>query len=545
MADSTPDPTAGETTLSMDGPAFQDEMVGRRIGSYRLESVLAEGGMGRVYLAQHTALNRRCAVKLIRPEVSSQEEFQKRFLREMRIGARLEHPGIVTYFDAGEDGGCIYLAMEYFKGKELAEFFMGKPADVADVEGIGLQLADALEMAHSKQIVHRDMKPQNVLLNAVGQVKILDFGLAKLLVDEKQSRLTAAGTVLGSPAFMAPEQFLQPDAIDTRVDVYGLGAVLYFCLAGQAPYTGANPLAIAREIQAQKLPPPPSALREGVPAGLEAVVQKAMAFDVEERYATVAALRSALERAGDEATRLEDAVDHTTTVFPLKEGLPPRPTLRIFLQDAGCREHELDHQTLVIGRDSRADIVLNHDTVSRRHAILEPVGYGYVIRDAGSRAGITVNGQHVERAPLRHGDSIQITFFAMEYRTQVGDEAATVCRQDPQEQVLRRSFSLLPSGMSYRVRLLRCSPEDVFSSGDTLPIGGGGIFLPLRSALQVGTCLEVQLVWPDNRNGRFLGEVAGSILEHHRRLVAVKLHRLGRARYEQCVRQHVCSDWLE
>jgi serine/threonine protein kinase len=226
---------------------FQDRAQEMLLGHYVLMERLGEGGMGLVFKARHRRLDRVVALKLIRKDCLTNEETVRRFRREIQAVAKLAHPHIVLAFDADEADGMHYYAMEYVEGTDLGRQVVAHgPLPVAEACDYIRQAALALQHAHEKELVHRDIKPSNLLLTARnGTVKLLDLGLARLrppVEDSSASSLTAVGSIVGTPDYMAPEQATSSHDVDIRADLYSLGCTLYFLLAGQAPFAGLAPL---------------------------------------------------------------------------------------------------------------------------------------------------------------------------------------------------------------------------------------------------------------------------------------------------------------
>ena len=269
-------------------------------GRYRLGSLLGVGGMARVYLASDRVLERQVAVKVLSPPYAQDPVFVERFRREARSAASLSHPNIVAVFDSGSDAGEHYLVMEYVAGQSLAELLadQGRLAPRRAAE-LGVEVCAALAAAHAQGLVHRDVKPANVLVGAEGRVKVADFGIVKAAATVT---LTGNGTVLGTAAYLSPEQ-AQGGPVDARSDLYSLGCVLYELVTGAPPFgSGADssPVAVATRHLHQP-PEPPSAHNPQVDASLDAVVLTALAKDPARRYQSASELQAALERvlAGD------------------------------------------------------------------------------------------------------------------------------------------------------------------------------------------------------------------------------------------------------
>lgn len=258
-------------------------------GRYVLEKELGRGGMGVVYLARDKQLDRPVALKFLGSVIDSSEEYRQRFIREARTAAKINHPNIIAIYDISASVGKAYIAMEYIEGPSLHKYLNTKKGlKPREAVNIIVQACNALSAIHGAGIVHRDIKPDNILLAKGGLVKLTDFGLAKA----EDSRMTQTGVVMGTPSYMAPEQVLGKDA-DVRSDIYSLGLVLYECLTGETVFLGQNVL----ERQLKETPPAPSTVAEGVSPGLDAIILKCVAKRPEDRYQTVKELLTALREA--------------------------------------------------------------------------------------------------------------------------------------------------------------------------------------------------------------------------------------------------------
>ncbi|HEU4488041.1 MAG TPA: protein kinase, partial [Actinomycetota bacterium] len=251
----------------------------RLIDRYRLEQRLASGGMGTVYEATDERLQRRVAVKLLKEELADDPLFVERFRREARAVAALSHPNIASVFDYGADGGRDFIVMELLEGTDLAEVLQAGPLEPGRAAEIAAQACDALAHAHSAGIVHRDVKPANIILVASGTVKVTDFGIARALGD---TTLTATGSVLGTAHYLAPEQASGSGA-GAAVDQYAMGVMLYEMLTGEVPFSGDSPIGVAMRHVSDEVPAPSSKAPE-VPAALDEVVLTATAKDPSDRY---------------------------------------------------------------------------------------------------------------------------------------------------------------------------------------------------------------------------------------------------------------------
>lgn len=274
-----------------------------RLGQYRLEQKLGEGGMGVVYRASHALLRRPTAIKLL-PKHKVGERGIRRFEREVRNTSRLSHPNTVAIYDYGRTpDGIFYYAMELLEGPNLAQAVdMSGPMPAARVVHILSQCAGALAEAHDMGLVHRDVKPENIVLCRRGGVpdvvKVLDFGLVKDLAQEDEVKLSRTDALTGTPLFIAPEAITAPDGLDGRADLYALGAVAWFLLVGQPPFEGASAIEVCAK-HMEVAPEPPSSQVEGVPADLEAIVLKLMEKKPEDRFQHASELEDALRACAD------------------------------------------------------------------------------------------------------------------------------------------------------------------------------------------------------------------------------------------------------
>ncbi len=272
----------------------------RQISHYKIKSLLGAGGMGEVYLAQDTKLSRQVAIKLLPPDAAQDPTAKRRLLREARAAAALNHPNIVTIYSIEEADNSVFIVMEYVEGQTLTMRIKSGTLEFIPLLDIGAQVADALAAAHSVGLVHRDIKPSNILITQEGQVKLLDFGIAKGTKPfhteggGANSRLTAEGDIVGTVAYMSPEQG-RGETLDARADIFSLGAVLYESATGKLPFSGPNALAILRQIDAAE-PQAPSAIKPEAPRGFDLIIERALAKDKEQRYQSASDLAAALRR---------------------------------------------------------------------------------------------------------------------------------------------------------------------------------------------------------------------------------------------------------
>lgn len=276
-------------------------LVPHEISHYRIIEKLGSGGMGDVFLAQDMRLDRKVAIKMLPARSIGNEQAKRRLFREAKAAATLDHPNICSIYEVGEEGDCAYIAMQYVEGRTLSHMIKNNPLSPLEVVDIGIQAAEALAEAHARGVIHRDIKPQNVIITPRGQVKILDFGLAKILRDENarhtgdvDSRLTETGEVVGTVGYMSPEQ-LRDLPLDARSDLFSLGVLLYECATGKSAFVGSTKIQISLQI-IEVDPKRPSELSEQIPNELDAIILKALEKDVTARYQSAAEMLADLRR---------------------------------------------------------------------------------------------------------------------------------------------------------------------------------------------------------------------------------------------------------
>ena len=280
-----------------------DTHLGRVVAGYRIEERIGRGGMGLVYRAEHLNLRRRAAIKIIAPDLAEASGFRERFNREARIAAALQHPNIVTVYDAGEEDGLLYLAMQYIEGSDLSAVLRSqgrlRPYRALDV---CRQVAAALDAAHGQGLIHRDVKPANVLIE--GRTAFLtDFGLTKR-IEGTRTQLTKAGDVVGTIHYVAPEQ-IEGGRVDARTDIYSLGCLVYHCLSGELPFARDTDVAVIYAHLSEE-PPRLTSVRPELPGGLDAVIAKALEKAPERRFQSCTDLLSAARAVIDAAGPLAD-----------------------------------------------------------------------------------------------------------------------------------------------------------------------------------------------------------------------------------------------
>jgi HAMP domain-containing protein/predicted Ser/Thr protein kinase len=269
---------------------------GQTLGNrYEIKSVLGVGGMGMVYKANDKELGESVAIKTLKPEMSADSNALERFKSEIKLARRISHRNVVRTYDLGEINGLYYLTMEYVEGKSLKDLVRERgrlPASV--VLPIAKQLCRALEVAHDEGVIHRDIKPQNMVVQADGVLKVMDFGIARLATRPQGAGHTEAGMVVGTPEYMAPEQLLG-DELDARADLYAVGAVLYECLVGDVPLTADTPITLIAKVLDEE-PKRPSSLQPDIPVALSDLVMWVLAKDRENRPRSAAELHARLDQ---------------------------------------------------------------------------------------------------------------------------------------------------------------------------------------------------------------------------------------------------------
>ena len=349
----------------------QADPIGRNLAGYEILGELGAGGMGVVYKARHLRLERLVALKLLPADKAVDEAHRRRFLQEARAASALNHPGIVTIHDIVAHGGADLLVMEIVEGRSLAEHIPPDGLPWREAVGLALQISEAMAVAHAAGILHRDLKPSNVMVLPDARIKVLDFGIAKLLprggatddAHHASAQLTAPGTQPGTPAYMAPEQLLG-EALDPRADIFSLGVLLFEMLTGRRPFRGRNMVALVDEILHGNLPSL-RGLRPEVPSALAAVVDKALAKQPAKRFASMDDLAAALC-----ALRVP-----TTVPGEIAEGISLKTLLvrdlvesTVLMDDAVAGSEDLDQRLQELEGGVLEDSVLKHRDHGRRLA---------------------------------------------------------------------------------------------------------------------------------------------------------------------------------
>jgi serine/threonine protein kinase len=375
---------------------MQDPMD-RMWGRFRIIEERGRGGMAVVYKAYDSVLQRTVALKVLLSHLASDEEFTHRFRREAITAANLRHPNIVVIYDVGSYDENQFIVMEYLTGPTLQHRIEQEGALItARIMTILVQLASALDYAHQQDLVHRDVKPANIIIGASDQVTLTDFGLVKAA---KAAKRTEEGTTLGTLRYMSPEQAVGKD-LDRRSDVYSLAVVVYEMLTGVVPFTADTPYQALQQLIHQP-PPPLSQFKPEVSPRVEQVVLKALAKEPGGRFATAGGFARALGAV----TGTGAAVDRTLTTDSVRREI----VLQLVAPDG--REYPVYRGNATIGRDTRNDIVIPAHQVSRNHAQIQCNQEGCKVVDVGSTNGTFVNGVRIPPDTpwlLRPDDTLEI-----------------------------------------------------------------------------------------------------------------------------------------
>lgn len=289
-----------------------ENLTGKQFGSYRISAPLGQGGMAAVYKAYQANMDRYVALKILPRHLANDPTFVGRFEQEAKVLARLQHPHILPVHDFGEADGYTYIVMPFVQSGTLTTLLQGKPLSLSQICRIITQIGDALDYAHSHHIIHRDVKPSNVLVDERGNCLLTDFGIAKIM--EGTVQFTTTGGIIGTPAYMSPEQGLG-EKVDHRSDIYALGVILYEMATGRVPYTAETPMAVMVKHIHDPLPLPHH-LNPTLPEAVERIILKALAKQPADRYKTMRDMVQALQKGIPASTPLEGALDVKSDFLP-------------------------------------------------------------------------------------------------------------------------------------------------------------------------------------------------------------------------------------
>jgi tRNA A-37 threonylcarbamoyl transferase component Bud32 len=383
---------------------------GQTIGSYQIADEIGQGGMAIVYRAYQTQLERWVAVKIMHTTEASDREFLARFRREARAIAALRHPNILTIYDYGEEHGIAYIVMELVPGGTLKARLTGQPMEWPDAAMLVLPVGRALAYAHSEGIIHRDVKPANILLARSDWPMLADFGLVKLV--GHQRGITRPGASIGTPAYFSPEQAAGDD-VDHRSDTYSLGIVLYQLLTGRLPFEASSPIETMLQ-RLHKPPIPPRRFNPRITPQLEAIIMRALARDLETRHPTMEALVNDLSRVPGATGRAAMSIPPAAPAATARLGaLSPVTGPRLMIAGTGATLTLPQKGEVLIGRaDPHAtpqpDVDLGphgggQAGVSRRHARLLYSSEGWLLEDLNS-----TNGTFLNSVPVLPGQPVRV-----------------------------------------------------------------------------------------------------------------------------------------
>jgi serine/threonine protein kinase len=409
-------------------------LVNCTLGGYSLTKKLGMGGMATVYKAYQPRLERSVAVKVLDPAyLTDDSEILARFRREAKAIANLRHPNILTVYDYGEEEGLAYIVMEYVEGGTLKDRLIGKPFECQRAVGLAIGVGRAIAFAHDQGIIHRDVKPANILLPREDWPLLADFGLAKL--QQAHRALTQAGMILGTPDYTSPEQALG-ETIDYRTDIYALGVVLFEMITGQRPFRAEKAFDVLL-MHINEPPPKPRDLAPDTPEIVENIILKAMSKSLDERYLDMRSMVDSLEKARETSplpgqftslAEMDDTVHHATVQIDSVQSFLKGP--RFVVVATGSSLFIPQKDTVLIGRaDPRSNVIPDIDLsgygggtagVSRQHARLVRRGENWMLEDLNSTNGTFVNDKRVspsEPAPLNAGDSVRCGQLVLMFHT--------------------------------------------------------------------------------------------------------------------------------
>jgi serine/threonine protein kinase/tetratricopeptide (TPR) repeat protein len=449
-------------------------MIGQTISHYRILGKLGGGGMGVVYEAEDTRLGRHVAIKFLPDNLTGDSKAMERFEREARAASLLNHPSICTIHEVEDHNGHPFIVMEKLEGESLKQHIRGKAMDIDDILDVAVQVADALSASHAKGIIHRDIKPANIFLTASGQTKVLDFGLAKLLRDERlatseetpvEDSLTAVGVIPGTAVYMSPEQ-ARSEELDARTDLFSFGVVLYEMATGKKPFSGNNVITTLDAVLHTK-PPSPLTLNPTLPRELEGIIGKAMEKDRSKRYASAAEMKTDL-------MRLKKETESGLTRAQARENSRLKVVTKTFQTSSKSQSYLLLVVTALL------------------ITVLAAVGTWFLKHRAGSASSAGANAIAVLPLQNLNGD------FSVDYlRFALADEVANVLTYS-------RTLDVRPSSITRKYVSADLDPQKV---GHELKVANvltghfikqGTHLLVTLEAIQTGTD---RVLWQTNLNG--------------------------------------------
>lgn len=452
---SAPPPTAKST---MSDTAKSDKKSVSQIGDYKLVKKLGKGGMGEVFLAHQISLDRTAALKVLSKQLAGKEDFIKRFYREARAMAKIDHPNAVRVYEVREDLGIHYVAMEFVDGKSMQKWMdqLGK-LSVGDAVHVVMRCAEALQSAHEQHMIHRDIKPDNIMLTSKGQVKVADFGLAKALDDDLS--MTQSGTGLGTPYYMAPEQARNAKHVDGRADIYALGVMFYYFLTGNLPFTGSSTLEVIQNKELGKYTPARK-LNSQVSERLELVLDKMMLKDVNHRFKDCQEMMKALAALNLENPSLSfiDAPDKvvakpTTAVSAASTSKAVKPAVhKTSAEDAAAKEKPMSATESTVLWFVQYKNPQGHDAIGKFSTaqVLQMLKSGSL--DPRSKAKKGADGKFLPLAQIAEFESLtqkQMVRVKAEQKTQgLKDAYARIDRQDKWWKIKKKIFGLFSNVVS-------------------------------------------------------------------------------------------------